>query len=196
MAPQDCYFKFPFRLNFDSLLNDIRNNKLEFKPSNLYNVYFSRLPKVYSDELNKIFNLPDKEFFYNKSVLQGVYSIHNVVPFDPSNPVSVPALGKWHRDHYRDSVIIITISDDNPNHYTEYKLDNGEIFKVPYEKGIPVLLNTKIHHKVTNCCTTEPRNVIGISINNLEFHDVLDLYKQNKLINQTELENSFLCSSN
>jgi hypothetical protein len=192
MSPQDCYFKFPFRLDFDPLLKDIREKKVEFKPSSLHNVYFSRIPKMYSTELNKIFNLPDKEFFNNKSVLQGVYSIHNIIPFDPLDPVKVPALGKWHRDHYRDSVIIITISDDNSNHYTEYKLDSGEVFKVPYEKGIPILLNTKIHHKVTNCCDTESRNAVVISINNLEFHNVLELYKQNKLVKQKELENSFL----
>lgn len=192
MRPEDCYFKFPFRLDFNPLLTDIRNKKIEFKPASVHNVYASRVPELYANELNKIFNLPDSKFFYKKSVLQGVHSINNIMPFDPSDPVKLPALGKWHRDLYRDSVIIITISDDNPNHYTEYKLDNGEIFKVPYEKGIPVLLNVKIDHKVTNCCETESRNVIAISINNLEFHDVLELYKQDKFINWNELKNSCL----
>jgi len=192
MTPEDCYFKLPFKLNFNSLIEKIQNNSIEFKQAERINLPLARLPELYSDELNKIFNLPDKKYFYYRSELQGVYVIHNVLPIDEKDIVSIPALAKWHRDTHRSAVIIIPISDDNIDHYTEYKLNEDRVIKVPYEKGIPFLLNTKIHHKVTNSSKTTARNVIAISFNELSFYDVLDLYNTGKLVNEENLKNSFL----
>jgi hypothetical protein len=192
MTPEDCYFKFPFKLNFNSLMEKIQNNSIEFKKAERINLPLARLPELYSDELNKIFNLPDKKYFYHRSELQGVYSIHHVLPIDQKDIVSIPALAKWHKDSYRNAVIIIPISEDDIDHYTEYKLNDDFIVKVPYEKGIPFLLNTKIHHKVTNNSKTNARNVVAISFNELNFYDVRDLYNTGKLVNEENLKNSFL----
>jgi hypothetical protein len=85
----------------------------------------------------------------------------------------IPYLTKWHIDNHRKSAILIPISPDNQNHYTEF-MCGGSIIKAPYSRGIPLLFNVKKLHKVSNNDPSLPRNVISIGLPNTTFGELLD----------------------
>lgn len=116
------------------------------------------LPDKYKIELHKIFKLPSDSYMV----------VHNLEP--PLNVADsdIPYLTKWHIDSHRKSAILIPISPDNPNHYTEFII-NRKIEKAPYNRGVPLLFNTKIPHKVTNSDLKLPRNIIAIGLPSTTF---------------------------
>jgi len=132
------------------------------------------IPTKYKTELNKIFKLPSDSYMV----------IHNLEPLHKMSPAEIPYLAKWHIDTHRESAILIPISIDNSNHYTEFMIDK-KVIKVPYSRGVPLLFNVKEVHKVTNTDPVLPRNIIAIGLPNTKFADLVSLYEADQLIDQS-----------
>jgi hypothetical protein len=105
------------------------------------------------------------------------------------SPDELPYLTNWHIDTHRESAILIPISIDNPNHYTEFIVDK-KVIKAPYSRGVPLLFNVKTVHKVTNNDPVLPRNIIAIGLPNTKFADLVSLYEADQLIDRSCFSNN------
>lgn len=161
-----------FTLNMDILFEDLNSFKWEKHGHNMPSCY---IPKHYEVELKKIFNLPGRVYI----------SVHNLPPSASTSKKDIPYLTNWHIDHHRVSAILIPISLDNENHYTEFMID-GEIEKAPYKRGVPLLFDVKVRHKVTNTDPTHYRNMISIGLSDVTYTKLVDLYNSGVLINYSD----------
>jgi hypothetical protein len=192
MESSDCFYKLPFKLNLDNIIADISNKKIVFENKS-FNTLTSRVPSVYRSEFCKIFNLPDQEFFYQGKFLQGVFQLM-LIPPSTGNEFENSYITKWHKDRLRQSIIIIPLSEDNENHFTEFKLDNNSTIKIPYSKGYPVIFNPKIDHRVTNIGSSN-RITLSIAFKELTYYNLIKMFEEDKLINMNQLSSSTFYSA-
>lgn len=168
-----------FKLDLSELFNDIKKNNLTWKIHG-HNMPTAVLPEFYENELRKIINIEENRKIY----------VHNLLPVIGVAKKDVPYLTGWHTDNHRLSSILIQVSDDNPNHYAEFRKGNL-IEKAPYTQGVPLLFNVKEIHRVQNKDSTLARNMISIQYQNTSYNDLVDMHKNQQLINYDNFENNF-----
>lgn len=164
------FYSLNIKLNmspFLSLLDSFDFSEKRFRMT------YSEIPSNLELEIRELFNLPDQSYM----------AFHKL---DPNNTTSY--LTKWHVDTHRHTSIIIVASKENKDHYTEFLTD--DIIKVPYVKGVPMILNVKIPHKVTNHNPKESRLALSIGLIKTPFEEIIDLILKNKFINYDKFSSS------
>jgi hypothetical protein len=165
-----------FKLDMSELFEDLVNYSWARHGHNLSSC---KLPYKFESELRKIFKLP----------IDSYINVHNVVPIHTMQPKDIPYLASWHIDSHRKSAIFIPISLDNSNHYTEF-IYNNSIYKAPYSRGVPLLFNVKVFHKVYNNDSSLPRNVIAIGLPTTSYSDLVSSYQTNLLVDKDSFSNN------
>lgn len=172
------FLKLNFRLDFSLLLNDIKSDKFVWSKHE-HNMPTALLSKIYDREIKKIINTEED----TKIV------IHNLLPLNSLKKKDVPYLSDWHIDNHRKSAILIQISEDNPNHYAEFRKDN-DFHRAPYTQGVPLIFDVKEIHRAKNYDDLKPRNLMAISYQNSSFDDLCNMYESGSLINYDNFENN------
>ena len=164
------FYSLNIKLNmspFLSLLDSFDFSEKRFRMT------YSEIPSNLELEIRQLFNLPNKSYM----------AFHKL---DPNNTTSY--LTKWHIDTHRHTSIIIVASKENKDHYTEFLTD--DIIKVPYVKGVPMILNVKIPHKVTNHSSIFPRLALSIGLIDMPFKEVISTVLNDKFINYNKFPSS------
>ena len=118
------FLKLNFQLYFSQLLIDIKNDKFEWVKHG-HNMPTCILSEIYQQEINKIINIEKNTKIY----------IHNLLPLKSLAKEEIPVLTTWHTDSHRKSAILIQISEDNINHYAEFR--KGDVVqRAPYTQEI------------------------------------------------------------
>lgn len=165
-----------FKLNLSELYENLKFFNWHKHGHNMPSAY---LPEPYNSEIKKIFNLPDNHYIV----------VHNLMPIKNLDSKDIPYLTRWHTDKHRKCAIMIPISHDTEDHFTEFFL-NGKIEKAPYKQGVPLLFNTDILHKVSNNSDFLNRHMISIGISEYGFDILLKNYLDARLINYDNFSNS------
>lgn len=172
------FLKLNFKLNFTELLTEIRANKLEWIKHG-HNMPTAVLPELYSNEIKKIINLEEETQIY----------VHNLLPLAILSKTETPYLTSWHIDNHRKSSILIQVSEDNPNHYAEFRKGNV-LMKAPYTQGVPLLFNVKQIHRAQNTDNTISRNILSIPYRTNSYEDLCSRYNNGTLINYDNFEDN------
>jgi len=170
------YLNLNFKIDVDIIKNDISNLNFYRHGFNMPSCY---LPEMYTQSIREIFNLPDNHYM----------AIHNLEPIVNLRKEDIPYLTRWHIDGHRKSAIMIPVSDDNANHYTEFLIDS-QIKKAPYTQGVPLLFDVKKIHKVTNKDSKLSRNIIAIGLVDCPFAYLIKLHEDGKLINYDKFQDN------
>jgi hypothetical protein len=159
-----------FKLDMSALFEDLIDYSWT---KHGHNMPTCNLPYKFDSELRKIFKLP----------IDSYIMLHNLVPIHTLQSKDIPYLTTWHVDSHRKSAIFIPVSLDNADHYTEFMYNNS-IYKAPYSRGIPLLFNVKVLHKVSNNDAVLPRNVISIGLPTTSYSDLVSSYQKNLLVDK------------
>lgn len=175
------FTKCNLKLDVSELFDDLKNL---IWVRYAYNMPTCILPDKYKNELMRIFKLPKEAYIV----------VHNLEPIHNMEPKDIPYLTGWHIDSHRDSAIMIPISPDNPNHYTEFVVGT-KVEKAPYTRGVPLLFNVKALHKVTNKDPILPRNIIAIGLPNITYDNLVQQYQTGQLIDKNNFGNNLFNST-
>lgn len=167
-----------FKLDLTPIYNELPNIKWNLHER--HNLLNCDLPYMYKQEIRLLFNLPQDHFMV----------IHNIEPYTETS-INRPRTTYFHIDSHRYSAIMIPLSLDNPNHYTEFQVDNN-VMRTHYTQGVPVLYNTKVLHKATSIDSSANRNLIAIGIIKTTYDDLVEMYLNGSLINYDKFEQSIL----